>query len=84
MNTPGTDTRLAELKQRVATGDYVVDASLAADAILEKVRLVRTARRQLTEDSEAGPSLAPRRRFQRREVEVLQPPEESRAASYAA
>jgi hypothetical protein len=84
MNTPGTDARLAELKQRVATSDYVVDASLAADAILEKMRLVRTARRQLTEDFEAGLSLVARRRFHRR-GEALQRPDESRApAHYAA
>src|SRR4051794_10030098 len=39
MNTTHADARLAEVKQRVATGDYVVDASLVANAMLEQVRL---------------------------------------------
>jgi hypothetical protein len=84
MNTPGTDAKLAELKQRVATGDYVVDPRLAADAMLEKMRLVRTARRQLIEDSEAGLALVARRRSHRRD-EALQRGQESHApARYAA
>ena len=52
MNTTARQVRLAELKRRVAKGEYTVDAGLVADEILERLRLVGTVRRQLVAGSE--------------------------------
>jgi Anti-sigma-28 factor, FlgM len=84
MNSSRTDARLAELKRRVAMGEYAVDASLVADEILEKMRLVRTVRPQLVEASEAGRTPGARSRSHRR-GEARRQRHESRApARYAA
>ena len=84
MNTSRRDARLAELKRQVAMGEYAPDASLVADEILEKMRLVRTARRQLVEGSEAGRIPGGRSRSHRR-GEARRQRHESRApVRYAA
>jgi hypothetical protein len=60
MNTSRTDARLTELKRRVAAGEYAVDASLVADEIHDKMRLVTTVRRQLVEQADRVPIARPR------------------------
>ena len=66
MNTTARQARLAELKRQVDTGEYTLDAGLVADEILEKLRLVRTVRRQLVAVSETERALPARRRSRRR------------------
>lgn len=70
MNTTTREARLAELKRRVAKGEYTLDAGLVADEILEKLRLVRTVRTQLVAGSETERTLRARPRSRRR-VEAL-------------
>jgi hypothetical protein len=36
-----------ELKQRVARGDYAVDAQRVADSLVTKMRLIQLGRRQI-------------------------------------
>ena len=36
-----------ELRQRVAKGDYAVDARRVADSLVSKIRLIHLARRRL-------------------------------------
>jgi Anti-sigma-28 factor, FlgM len=57
LDTPTREERLAELKGQIVMDDYTVDASLVADAILTKVRLVRAVRRQMLDDPGADQSL---------------------------
>ena len=66
MNTTTRQARLAELKRRVAKGEYTLDAGLLADEMLEKLRLVRTIRRQLVAGSEAERTRQARPRSRRR------------------
>jgi hypothetical protein len=66
LNTSRENARLAELKRQVTMHDYTVDASLVADEIFEKMRLVRTVRSQLIEGSEADRNQGARSRFHRR------------------
>ena len=53
MNTITRQARLAELKSQVAKGEYIVDAGLVADQMLENLRLATTVRTQLAAGSEA-------------------------------
>jgi hypothetical protein len=55
-----TNEPVNELRQRVAQGDYAVDARRVADSVVSKIRLIRLARRRL--EGAHGPSpLAPPR-----------------------
>lgn len=51
------EDRMAELKSSIAQRHYSVDAGLVAEEILRKLRLVRSARREL----ERGPGRTPGR-----------------------
>ena len=57
---------MAELKARIAKGEYTLDPGLVADEILEKLRLVRTVRTQLVTGSEAERTQRTRPRSRRR------------------
>ena len=66
MNTITRQTRLAELKSQVAKGEYIVDAGLLADQMLENLLLVRTVRTQLAAGSENERARRTRPRSRRR------------------
>ena len=80
MNTTTGQARLAELKRRVARGEYTVDAGLVADEILERLRLVGTVRRQLVADTETQRAQRARPRSRRR---FEAPPEDRRTPRQA-
>ena len=66
MNTITRQTRLAQLKSQVAKGEYIVDAGLVADQMLENLLLVRTVRTQLAAGSENERARRTRPRSRRR------------------
>lgn len=66
MKTTTGQPTLAELKARIAKGEYTLDSGLVADEILEKLRLVRTVRTQLVAGSEAERTPRARPRSRRR------------------
>jgi hypothetical protein len=42
-----TTDSVTDLRQRVARGDYVVDAGRVADSVVSKIKLIKLARRSL-------------------------------------
>lgn len=53
--TPSEDPAMTKLKSQLADGSYDVDSGLVADAILRKLQMIRSARRQLSSAPDRTP-----------------------------
>lgn len=58
---PLEDQTMNDLKARIATHEYRVDSGLVAEEILEKLRLLKRARRQLSEGGRSRRTPGPAR-----------------------